>query len=116
MGEAKRKIAGSRREKVGKQTYAARVLGDLKLVKENRDLKGVKSEVTGDMKRRLGEKVKQLTEYNEDDSKRLKIKRKLRPDSPIKPKSPNRPNLIRSLPNGLWNLMMKVRMMKSIRI
>merc|ERR1712179_788029 len=85
--EAKRKIAGSRREKSGKQTYAARVLGDLKLVKENRDLKGVKSEVTGDMKRRLGEKVKQITEYNEDDPKRLKIKRKGRSDSPVKSKS-----------------------------
>jgi len=85
--ESKRKIAGSRREKSGKQTYAARVLGDLKLVKENRDLKGVKSEVTGDMKRRLGEKVKQITEYNEDDLKRLKIKRKGRSDSPVKSKS-----------------------------
>merc|ERR1712179_343426 len=85
--EAKRKIAGSRREKSGKQTYAARVLGDLKLVKENRDLKGVKSEVTGDMKRRLGEKVKQITEYNEDDPKRLKIKRKGKSDSPVKSKS-----------------------------
>jgi len=85
--EAKRKIASLRREKANKQTYAARVLGDLKLVKENRDLKGMKSEVTGDMKQRLGEKVKQINDYNEEDAKRITTKRKGKPDSPVKSKS-----------------------------
>ena len=83
--ETRRKIGGARKEKGGKQTYAARVLGDLKLVKENRDLRGVKSEVSDGMRKRLGSRVKQ-DNNSEDEEKNVKMKRKIRSDSPVKQK------------------------------
>jgi len=70
--DSRRKIASSTREKTGNQTYAARVLGDLKLVKENRDARGSRSEVNEDMKKRLGGKVKLITDTSEDDVKKEK--------------------------------------------
>jgi len=91
--DARRKISGARRENAGKQTYAARVLGDLKLVKENRDLRDkdlrVKSEVSEDMRKRLGGKVKYAitNDNSEDDEKKMRMKRKMKVDSPVKSKS-----------------------------
>jgi len=91
--DAKRKISGARREKAGKQTYAARVLGDLKLVKENRDMRDkdlrVKSEVSEDMRKRLGGKVKHAVtnDNSEDDEKKMRMKRRMKLDSPVKSKS-----------------------------
>lgn len=84
--DTRKKIGVARKEKGGKQTYAARVLGDLKLVKENRDLRGVKSEVSEGMRKRLGSRVKQDNENSEDEEKNVKMKRKIRSDSPVKQK------------------------------
>jgi len=85
--DSRRKIASSTREKTGKQTYAARVLGDLKLVKENRDARESRSEVSEGMKKRLEGKAKLIIDTSEDDVKKVKIKRKLKSDSSIKSKN-----------------------------
>jgi len=84
--DARRKMVGARKEKSGKQTYAARVLGDLKLVKENRDLRGGKREVSEDVRKRLGSRVKQDRNGSEEEEQRVRIKRKMRSESPSKQK------------------------------
>merc|ERR1712096_26553 len=86
--DARRKLGAARKEKSGKQTYAARVLGDLKLVKENRDMRVVETDSEEESREELGGKVKESKDYSDDEEKRVisKGKRKLKSDSPVKQK------------------------------
>jgi len=84
--DRRKMVVARKKEKPGKQTYAARVLGDLKLVKENKDLR-VRSEVSGDLKKRLGSKIKEAKEYSDEEDRRVKVKRKIKSDPPVKSKA-----------------------------
>ena len=69
----RRKMPGARKEK----TYSPRFSDDMKLVKDNRDLRGSKSELSDNMKNKLGSRVNYAREGTEDEELRVRIERRM---------------------------------------